>query len=150
MTRSSLTQPGKIEFVAIKRGDNGLWAIPGGRLEPGESVEECVRREFEEEACAFDDEREMREVTKLLDKLFHGGEVVYHGVVHDPRSTDNAWMETRCYRVHITDETIAQSFRVHGGDDASEAKWLLAGDSCAEFRNLFANHRDIVLAAIDN
>ncbi len=27
------------------------WAIPGGGIEPGESEEECVRREMQEETC---------------------------------------------------------------------------------------------------
>ena len=147
VTRRSQAHPGKFEFVAIKRGDNGIWAMPGGRLEPGENVDECVRREFEEEACAFDEEQ-MPEIRRALDEIFRSGIVAYHGVVHDPRCTDNAWMETRCYRVHIADDNVSQLLRVRGGDDASEAKWMLADDSCNEFHNLFANHRDIVLTAI--
>ena len=29
--------------------DGGAWAVPKGLVEPGESLEECARREFEEE-----------------------------------------------------------------------------------------------------
>ena len=29
--------------------DEGAWAIPKGQIEPGETLEECARREFEEE-----------------------------------------------------------------------------------------------------
>lgn len=29
--------------------DEGAWAVPKGLVEPGESLEECARREFEEE-----------------------------------------------------------------------------------------------------
>lgn len=32
-----------------RRSDNDLWSIPGGRIEIGESVAECVTREVEEE-----------------------------------------------------------------------------------------------------
>ena len=32
-----------------KRSDNGLWGVPGGRIEPGESVMEAALREVKEE-----------------------------------------------------------------------------------------------------
>lgn len=32
-----------------KRADNGLWGLPSGRVEPGETIEEAVRREVREE-----------------------------------------------------------------------------------------------------
>lgn len=35
--------------LLMRRSDNGLWGLPGGGLEPGESVEEgCVREVWEE------------------------------------------------------------------------------------------------------
>jgi 8-oxo-dGTP pyrophosphatase MutT (NUDIX family) len=33
----------------VRRGDDGTWALPAGRLEPGESWLECASREFREE-----------------------------------------------------------------------------------------------------
>ena len=32
-----------------KRSDNGMWGLPGGRVEPGESVEQAALREVKEE-----------------------------------------------------------------------------------------------------
>jgi ADP-ribose pyrophosphatase YjhB (NUDIX family) len=37
------------KVLLTKRSDNGLWCLPGGRMEPGESIEECCRREVFEE-----------------------------------------------------------------------------------------------------
>jgi 8-oxo-dGTP pyrophosphatase MutT (NUDIX family) len=37
------------QVLLQRRKDNGLWGIPGGSLEPGESLEEAARREALEE-----------------------------------------------------------------------------------------------------
>ena len=37
------------KVVLTRRADNGLWCLPGGKMEPGESVEECCQREVFEE-----------------------------------------------------------------------------------------------------
>lgn len=37
------------EVLMIERTDNGLWALPGGAQEIGESVKDAVRREVREE-----------------------------------------------------------------------------------------------------
>lgn len=43
-----IVEPGK-GLLLQRRSDNGLWGIPGGYLEPGESPEEAARREAKEE-----------------------------------------------------------------------------------------------------
>lgn len=40
---------GNKEVCLIRRSDNGLWALPGGAQDLGETPGECARREFEEE-----------------------------------------------------------------------------------------------------
>ena len=52
VTRYDPARPQQIQMVAIKRGDTGEWAIPGGMVDPGESVSVTVKREFKEEAGA--------------------------------------------------------------------------------------------------
>lgn len=37
------------KILLTQRTDNGRWCLPGGRLDPGESVEECCVREVLEE-----------------------------------------------------------------------------------------------------
>ena len=41
--------PGSRELLLLRRSDNGHWCLPGGRLEPGESVHDATRREVREE-----------------------------------------------------------------------------------------------------
>lgn len=42
------TKEGKV--VLIRRRDTGKWALPGGTVEWGETLSQCVRRELREEA----------------------------------------------------------------------------------------------------
>lgn len=37
------------QLVMQKRSDNGFWCMPGGNMDPGESIEECAVREALEE-----------------------------------------------------------------------------------------------------
>ena len=37
------------KVLLTKRADNGLWCLPGGGVDPGESVEETIIREVQEE-----------------------------------------------------------------------------------------------------
>ncbi len=39
----------RAKVLLTKRADNGLWRLPGGRMEPGETIEECCCREVFEE-----------------------------------------------------------------------------------------------------
>ena len=37
------------QLLLIKRNDNGCWGVPGGAMEPGEKLEDTVKRETKEE-----------------------------------------------------------------------------------------------------
>ena len=42
--------PPKQKVLITRRADNGRWCLPGGRMEPGESVPEACAREVKEES----------------------------------------------------------------------------------------------------
>ncbi|UWX65423.1 NUDIX domain-containing protein [Deinococcus rubellus] len=46
---SSVVQDETGRVLLQRRGDDGLWGLPGGGLEPGETFEEAARRELNEE-----------------------------------------------------------------------------------------------------
>jgi ADP-ribose pyrophosphatase YjhB (NUDIX family) len=43
------SRPGGREILLMRRSDNGHWGLPGGYLEPGESVVQAAAREVREE-----------------------------------------------------------------------------------------------------
>ncbi|BBH20431.1 DNA mismatch repair protein MutT [Paenibacillus baekrokdamisoli] len=60
------------------RADNGLWGLPGGSLEPGESMEEVAKRELFEETGLIADEINLLDVFSGKDLYYqypHGDEV---------------------------------------------------------------------------
>jgi len=44
-----LFDPSRQKVLLTRRSDNGQWCLPGGSLDPGESVSEACEREFQEE-----------------------------------------------------------------------------------------------------
>ena len=81
-----------LEMIAVKRGDNGAWAIPGGMVNKNESARHAAIRELFEESLDTSDG--YKEVNAKLDKLLREGRAaVYIGYVDDPRNTDISWME---------------------------------------------------------
>jgi mutator protein MutT len=96
------------QVLLIKRNQApalGLWSIPGGKLEPGESLVEACQREFYEETNL---DVEVKHIVAVVDRQLEG----FHYVVID-------------YWVQLVDERkcvpIAQS-------DVAEAKWASLAD----------------------
>lgn len=109
---------GQLQFVAIKRRDNGEWAIPGGMIDPGEAVSETLKREFTEEALEGVTNKDIEEIWKK-------GSELYRGYVDDPRNTDNAWMETVVVNFH-DDGELLECAEFKAGDDAVGVRWINA------------------------
>jgi len=93
-------------LLLIKRGhepDAGLWSLPGGRVEPGETDEQAVVREIREETG----------LSVRCDRLV--GSVQRDGLA-------GAVVDIRDYAVTITGGELA------AGDDAADACWVSPAD----------------------
>jgi 8-oxo-dGTP diphosphatase len=93
-------------LLLIKRGHDpgaGLWSLPGGRVEPGETDEQAVVREIREETG----------LTVVCDRLV--GSVKREGV-------DGAILDIRDYAATVTGGGLA------AGDDAADARWVNPAD----------------------
>ena len=98
----AIVTDGQGRLLLIKRGREpgaGLWSIPGGRIEPGESDAEALVREMLEETSLT------VEVGRLL------------GRVQRP-FLDGAVIDIRDYAATVTGGTL------RAGDDAADARWV--------------------------
>lgn len=129
-----------LQFIAIKRGDTGEWAIPGGMVDPGEKVSETAIREFKEEALNSLSLTDKIQWEKEIDEFFSEGEVIYQGYVDDCRNTDNSWIETIAYNFHDESGLTVGLLKLHAGDDAVGVRWV---DITPDLK-LYASHTEIV------
>jgi 8-oxo-dGTP diphosphatase len=94
-------------LLLIRRGHEpgkGLWSIPGGRIEPGESDESALVREVREETG----------LAVSVDRLI--------GTVHRPAGAPDTVFDIRDYGAEVTGGTLA------AGDDADDAMWASLAD----------------------
>ncbi len=93
-------------LLLIKRGHDpgaGLWSLPGGRVEPGETDEEAVVREIREETG----------LSVVCDRLI--GSVERKGL-------GGAVLDIRDYAVTVSGDELT------AGDDAADARWVSPAD----------------------
>ncbi|MGE5333759.1 MAG: NUDIX hydrolase [Nitrososphaerota archaeon] len=97
----------RLEVLLVRRRHwpfEGMWAIPGGFVEPHESLEDSARRELHEETGVSD---------VYLEQLYTFGDPG-----RDPR--------TRVITVVYYALLRADQLRVHAGSDAADAQWFPA------------------------
>jgi len=110
------TTDGRI--LLIRRSDTGLWALPGGTLEWGETLRSCATRELYEEAGV-----ENPSLGRLLgaysavdrDPRFHAVTIVVEASIDEPaRSPQNPVeiLEARLFDVTSLPPTLS-----HGSED---------------------------------
>ncbi len=118
----------KLELLVIKRSDTGDWAIPGGMVDKKEDAMTTALRELIEEALIENSNFNM-----------HGAKLIYSGYVHDPRNTDNAWIESSAFHKHLKN---SENLKLKAGDDATDVKWLELTEK--NINSLYANHPKLV------
>ncbi|XP_066433176.1 transient receptor potential cation channel subfamily M member 2 [Eleutherodactylus coqui] len=126
-----------LEVLAIKHSSSEQWALPGGCLEPGETLPRKLKRVVK---------------YKYLEKfqqLLNESPEVYKGYVDDPRNTDNAWIETTALSLHfeMQDDPLLlglnQNIEVH--DQEMAVRWQAVDQKIP----LYANHKDILQKTVD-
>ncbi|MDO3660980.1 NUDIX domain-containing protein [Bacillus sp. C28GYM-DRY-1] len=95
--------------LLMKRADNGLWGIPSGHVEPGESAEQAIIREIKEETG----------LTVKVSKM--------RGVYSDPSSQTFIYPDgrvsqfiTNCFQCEVIGGTLKKST-----EEALEIRYLI-------------------------
>ncbi|XP_061081535.1 transient receptor potential cation channel subfamily M member 2-like isoform X1 [Conger conger] len=92
LTRWRDDQKSALEFLAVWDKKEGIWTIPGGRVLSGEILPQRLTSILGEKLNE-----------QIKDKLASKAEVneMYNGYVDDQRNTDNAWLETTAFNIHL-------------------------------------------------
>lgn len=120
-----------LNFIVVKRKDNGRWALPGGFVNRNETILEALNRELKEETSA--------------DLNFSNALPVYKGLVDSSRNTDHARIETNAYLLCLS-ENKANSIILQAGDDAQDTKWMVVNKN--DLSSFHDNHSDFIKDAV--
>jgi len=119
-----------LQLLLIRRGGHPFkdhWALPGGFLQRGETVEQCALREFYEET------------------FVHPVSLMPVSVYSTPERDPRGWIISHAFASVISEENVRQV----GMDDAKDAQWFDVSFEAAEddICKLTLTYRDITLSA---
>ena len=119
-----------LSLLLIKRGGHPFkdhWALPGGFLQPNETIEACALREIKEET----------NISPVS--------LMSIGVFSEPNRDPRGWIISNAFASVIGEDEIKEA----GGDDASEAVWFDVSfeETSDRIYTLKLTHGDTVLEA---
>ena len=142
LSHTRFNKSGELEVILVTRADTGTLAFPGGMVNPGETHTQTLLAEFTEEAA---------KPNGAVDSLFAtcNRGVVYKEPVDDPRTTDEAWIETIAVHFHATNE-IGDDLVLQTSDhtEVQHVAWYVVDD----IDTMYASHKawlDIVVKGMD-
>ena len=119
----------ELRILLIRRGGHpylGHWALPGGFVNPGETVGEAAKRELAEETGVQDGNPEQ----------FY----TFSKPGRDPRT----WVISCAHMSLIPQDKIS----LHAGDDAEDARWFTLHADCSEqYTEIALSNGDLRLSA---
>jgi bifunctional NMN adenylyltransferase/nudix hydrolase len=125
----------KGHILLIKRGLNpgkGLWALPGGFLNPNESITDCAVRELKEE-------------TKIdVPVPVLKGSITKTEMFDHPNRDPRGRVITHCFRFDVTYGKGRELIKIKAGDDAVGAQWVPIGDLLLMRKTFFSDHFQII------
>lgn len=120
----------KLSILLIKRGEHPFmnhWALPGGFVKKGETVEQCALREIKEE-------------TGIIPEA-----ILPVGLFSTPGRDPRGWIISSAY-ASVTGE---ENTRALSGDDAIDAKWFSIDFSCTDGSEVLTlENKDTKLKAV--
>ena len=124
---------GDPEILLIQRRIGRDWALPGGFVDPGESIMQAARRELNEETS--------------LDIPAHRGSVIHQSRPIGPRTTLNAWTRNTVVLLEPGQDYAHDVHPVAKGD-AIDARWFTPEQM--EQLPFFEDHRYYITIALGN
>ena len=124
-----VVQSGHVLLVERRaRPGKGQWALPGGFVNPTETLKESMLRELKEETS-------IKVPVPVL-----AGSIVNEGVFDDPYRSTRGRTVTHAFYIHLKPDTALP--KVKGGDDALKAFWVPLADLDPE--TMYEDHYFII------